>query len=107
MARKRISKKNQSIINSLLFFLSAIATISCLIMYLWVYTEIDETVLYIEIQNSTVKELNNEIYELKSLIESLNRADTIAKRAKDELKMGFTEPETLNVVIEYSDGIIL
>ena len=68
-------------------------------MYLWVYTEIDETLLVIEIQNSTAKELQNRIYELKSQIESMSRADVIAKKAQDELKMVFTEPETLRIKV--------
>ena len=67
------------------------------------YTEIDETLLFIEIQTSTVRELKNEIYELKNSIESLNRADAIAKRAKKELKMVFTDPETLNVFLNLSN----
>ena len=71
--------------------------ISSLIIYLWVYTEIDETLLFTEIQTATVKELENEIYEIKNSIESLNRADAIAKRAKKELNMVFTDPETLNI----------
>ena len=66
-------------------------------MYLWVYTEIDETLLYTEIQTATVKELENEIYEIKNSIESLNRADAISKRAKRELNMVFTDPETLSI----------
>ncbi|OUX32577.1 MAG: hypothetical protein CBE24_03095 [bacterium TMED264] len=99
MKRKRISKKNQNIFQSIIFFGSTILVISCLIIYLWVYTEIDETLLFIEIQTSTVKELENEIHELKNSIESLNRVDKIAKRAKEELKMVFTEPETLNVFL--------
>ena len=66
-------------------------------MYLWVYTEIDETLLFTEIQTATVRELENEIYEIKNSIESLNRADAIAKRAKKELNMVFTDPETLNI----------
>ena len=64
---------------------------------MWVYTEIDETLLFTEIQTATVKELENEIYEIKNSIESLNRADAIAKRAKKELNMVFTDPETLNI----------
>ena len=68
-------------------------------MYLWVYTEIDETLLVIEIQNSTAKELQNGIHELNSQIESMSRADVIAKKAQDELKMVFTEPETLRITI--------
>jgi len=44
-----------------------------------------------------------EIYELKNSIESLNRADAIAKRAKEELKMVFTDPETLNVFLNLNN----
>ena len=103
MKRKRISKKTQNLYQSIIFFGSTILVISCLITYLWVYTEIDETLLFIDIQTSTVRELENEIYELKNSIESLNRVDAIAKRAKKELKMVFTEPETLNVFLNLSN----
>ena len=103
MKRKRISKKTQNLFQSIIFFGSTILVISCLIIYLWIYTEIDETLLFIEIQTSTVKELENEIYELKNSIESLNRADAIAKRAKEELKMVFTDPETLNVFLNLNN----
>lgn len=106
MKRKRISKKTQNLYQSIFFFGSTILVVSCLIIYLWIYTEIDETLLFIEIQTSTVKELKNEIFELKNSIESLNRVDTIAKRAKEELKMVFTDPETLNVFLNINKSII-
>ena len=98
MKRKRKSKRVQNIFQSILFFGSTILVISSLIIYLWVYTEIDETLLFTEIQTATVRELENEIYEIKNSIESLNRADAIAKRAKKELNMVFTDPETLNII---------
>jgi len=104
MKRKRMSKKTQNLFQSIIFFGTTILVISCLITYLWVYTENDETLLFIEIQTSTVRELKNEIYELKNSIESLNRADAIAKRAKKELKMVFTDPETLNVFLNLSNS---
>ena len=94
-----MSKKNQNLLQSIIFFGSTILVISCLILYLWVYTEIDETLLFIEIQTSTVRQLENEIYEIKNSIESLNRADAIAKKAREELKMVFADPETLNVFL--------
>ena len=100
MLKKRMSKKAINILQSLIFFFSTITIISCLIVYLWVYTEIDETLLAIEIQSSTAEELKNIIDELKNDIESLERADVIAKRAQNELKMVFTEPETLRVTID-------
>ena len=99
MKRKRMSKKTQNLFQSIVFFGSTFLVISCLITYLWIYTEIDETLLYIEIQTSTVRELENEIHVLKNSIESLNRADAIAKTAKEELKMVFADPETLNVFL--------
>ena len=100
MARKRISKRQRDLIQSLVFFISTLSIISCLIIYLWVYTEIDETLLVIEIQNFTVQEFQNEVRELQSNIESLSRADVIAKRARNELDMVFTHPETLQIAID-------
>lgn len=97
MLRKRISKKNQDLIQSFIFFLSTALTIIGLIIYLWVYTEIDEAVLAIDIQKSTANELKNEIDELDSIIESLKRADIISERAFKELEMVNTDPETLIV----------
>ena len=101
--KRRRSRKNKEYLQSFLFFCSSILSIAGLLIYLWVYTEIDETLLFIEIQTSTLRELKNEIYELKNSIESLNRADAIAKRAKKELKMVFTDPETLNVFLNLSN----
>ena len=98
-----MSKKAINILQSIIFFLSSVTIISCLIVYLWVYTEIDETLLAIEIQNSTADELQNVIDELHNEIESLERADVIAKRAQNELKMVFTEPETLRVTVDPQD----
>tara|TARA_B100001250_G_scaffold94842_1_gene79182 strand:+ start:1160 stop:1483 length:324 start_codon:yes stop_codon:yes gene_type:complete len=100
MIRKRLSKKYRDLIQSVLFFFLTIGTVACLIIYLWVYTEIDETLLAIEIQNSTSKELMNELQELKSDIESLSRADAISKKAKKELKMSYTDPETLLIIVD-------
>ena len=85
------------VIQSFIFFISTFALIASLIVYLWVYTEIDETLLAIDIQNSTLAELENSIQKLKSEIELLNRVDIIAKKAKNELNMVFTEPETLRI----------
>ncbi|MBH09289.1 MAG: hypothetical protein CMG74_02865 [Candidatus Marinimicrobia bacterium] len=99
MRRKRISKRSKDIIHSIIFFTSTVGVIISLIIYLWVYTEIDEILLAIEIQNSTARELSNELKEIKSEIESLSRPDIIAKKAKAELNMVFTEPETLLISI--------
>ena len=100
MAKKRMSKRARDLIQSLLFFISTFGIISCLIFYLWVYTEIDETLLAIEIQNSTAKELQNDVNELQSKIESLSRPDVIARKTREELNMVFTQPGTLQIVID-------
>ena len=105
--KKRLSKQAQNIIQSIVFFTTTIAVIISLIIYLWVYTEIDETILAIEIQNSTLTELRNNIDEIKNEIESLNRADVIAKKAKKELGMVFTQPETLRITISSVSGVSL
>ena len=78
-----------------------------MIVYLWTYTEIDETILSIDIHNSTAKEFQNEINELQSEIELLERVDIIAKKAQNELKMVFTEPETLTVIVNSKTNQIL
>ena len=100
MARKRMSKRTRDVIQSLIFFISTLGIITCLIIYLWVYTEIDESFLAIEIQNSTAKELQNDVNELQSKIESLSRPDVIARKAREELNMVFTQPETLQIAID-------
>ena len=99
MSRIRRSKRSRDVIQSIIFFVATLGVITSLIIYLWVYTEIDETLLAIEIQNSTASELTNELQELKSEIESLSRPDVIAKWARAELNMVFTEPETLLISI--------
>ena len=69
MRRKRRSKRIRDLIQGFLFFLSTIGTISCLILYLWVFKEIDESLLAIEIQATTARELSNEVNELTSKID--------------------------------------
>ena len=66
---------------------------------MWVYTEIDETTLTIEIQNTTLKEFENQLSTLRSQIELLSRADMISKRATEELNMVFTEPEIFQIIL--------
>ena len=99
MHRKRISKKRQSLIQGVLFFLFTTGTISCLIIYLWVYTEIDETLIAIELQKATREELNNSIKDLQDDIAYLGRVDRVTDKARKELGMVFATPETISVYI--------
>ena len=88
----------------ILFFLFTIGSIVCLIVYLWVFKYIDESMLAIEIQNTTSRVLKNEIDELKNKIEKLSRSDVITYRAKEELGMIVAAPETLIVAINKHRG---
>ena len=62
--KNRLSKKQREIFQTLIFFGITIFSIVGLITYLWVYTEIDGTLVAIEIQNSTVNQLSNDMKEL-------------------------------------------
>ena len=74
-------------------------SISGLIIYLWVYTEIDETMLAIEVQNQVTKELDNSLKELEMEVINLSRSDRISSVARNELNMVPAEPETLIIFI--------
>ena len=64
-----------------------------------VYTEIDETMLTIEVQNQVTKELDNSLKELKMEVINLSRSDRISSVARNELNMVPAEPETLMIFI--------
>ena len=97
--KKRRSIRNGNFIQGILFFLCTVGSIVCLIFYLWVFKEIDESLLAIQIQNITARELKNEIDELKNEIEKLSRSDIITGRARKELGMVIAVPETLIVAM--------
>ena len=85
--RKRRSKKNREFFQTLLFFSTTILSITGLIVYLWVYTEVDETMLAIEVQNQVSIELDNSVNELKMDITQLSRGDRISQVARTELNL--------------------
>ena len=89
---------------SILFFLFTIGSIVCLIIYLWIFKYIDESMLAIEIQNTTARELKNEIDDLKNKIEKLSRSDVITYKATEELGMVVADPETLIVTMNKHRG---
>ena len=102
--KRRRSVKSWNFMQGVLFFLFTIGSIVCLIVYLWIFKYIDESMLAIEIQNTTARELRNEIDELKNKIEKLTRSDVITLRAKEELGMIIAVPETLIVAINKQRG---
>jgi len=97
---RRRSKANREFFQTLLFFSTAILSITGLIAYLWVYTEVDENMLGIEIQTQVVKELGNTVQELKTDIANLSSSARISSFARNELNMIPAEPETLMIYIK-------
>tara|TARA_B110000116_G_C16334289_1_gene358175 strand:- start:200 stop:529 length:330 start_codon:yes stop_codon:yes gene_type:complete len=105
--KKRRSKKSADFLQTLLFFITTMLSISGLIIYLWVYTEIDETMLTIEIQSQVTKELDNSLKELKMEVLNLSRSDRISSVARDQLSMVPAEPETLIIFINQNQSDII
>tara|TARA_B100000686_G_scaffold98161_1_gene105078 strand:- start:145 stop:465 length:321 start_codon:yes stop_codon:yes gene_type:complete len=101
--RKRRSKKNKEFLQTLLFFFTSILSIVGLIAYLWVYTEVDENMLSIEIQMQVEKQLKNTVKELKMDIAQLSSSGRISNFARNELKMIPANPETLTIYINQFD----
>ncbi len=102
--KQRRSIRRENFIQGLFFFIFTIGSIICLIFYLWMFKYIDESMLAIEIQNTTARELRNEIDEIKNKIEKLSRSDVITSRAKEQLGMVVANPETLVVAINKIKG---
>ena len=97
--KNKLINRQKEFLQTLSFFLVTVTSICGLIIYLWVYTEIDETMIAIEIQKSTFSELNNSIKELTSDIERLNRVDRITSFARKELGMVVAHPEPMVIPV--------
>ena len=69
-------------------------------LYLWVYTEIDDSLYALDIQRETVEELLNDIHLLQSEIDALSRPDVIARKAKMNWGMVFAKPESISIHIK-------
>ena len=101
--KKRRSRKNNDLIQTVIFFSSSILSIAGLIIYLWIYTEIDQTVINIETQKQVSKELRNSLNELEIEISRLSRGDRISRIARTELGMVPAKPETIMIYIDQED----
>lgn len=95
-------RKQRQLLRSIIPFALVVVAISGLIAYLWIYSEVDETLKELEIQQSAVVELNDEINNLKDNIEYLLRVDVLTSRAKNDLGMVFTAPETIAIYVDKS-----
>ena len=72
-------------------------------MYLWIYTEIDQTVINIETQKEVSRELKNSLNEIEIEISRLSRGDRISRVARTELDMIPAKPETIMIYIDQED----
>ena len=97
--KKRNSKKVQNIIDTLFFYVVTCLSIGGLVLYLWVYTEIDDSLYALDIQRETVEELMNNIHLLQSEIDALSRPDVIARKAEINWGMVFAKPESISIHI--------
>ena len=97
--KKRRSIKVQNIIDTLFFYLITCLSIGGLVLYLWVYTEIDDSLYALDIQRETVEELMNDIHLLQSEIDALSKPDIIARKASMNRGMVFAKPESISIFI--------
>lgn len=105
MAKQKFSfnpRKQRQLLRSMIPLALAMVVISGSIAYIWIYSEVDETLTELAIQQATVVALNDEISNLKDDIEYLLRVDVLTARAKNELGMVFTAPETIAIYVDKS-----
>lgn len=98
-------RKQRQFLRSIIPFILVVAVISGSIAYIWIYSEVDETLKELEIQQASVVELNDNIYNLKGNIEYLARVDVLTTRAINDLGMVFTAPETIAIYVDKSNLI--
>ncbi len=95
-------RKKRQVLKSTVPYAIVVIFISCIITYLWTYSEIDETLNELETQQRILVELNDDISNLKDNIEYLTRVDVLTARAKNDLGMVFTTPETVAIYVDES-----
>ena len=104
MAKKKKTvssvRKQRKVLKSLIPYIVGIAVVSGALLYVWIYSEVDHTLDEVEILLSTAQELSDDINLLKDDIEYLSRVDVLTNRAKIELGMVFTAPETIEIYID-------
>jgi hypothetical protein len=100
---KRVStaRKQKQLLRSIIPYIFGIVFVAGILLYLWMYSEIDETLQETENLVLMVSELTDDINLLKDDIEYLTRVDVITNRAKMDLGMVFTAPETIEKPLKY------
>ncbi|RMF07824.1 MAG: hypothetical protein D6762_06820 [Candidatus Neomarinimicrobiota bacterium] len=102
MARRSPRKRRlrrKELFRTLLIYLASIGMVAVLIVYLMIYTAIDESLVALNLQKSTLKELETEVTRLQAKVDFLSRPDIIAQKARQELDMVTARPESIIVYL--------
>lgn len=101
--KRRPSKRKKEFIQTVTFFFISIFSITSLLVYLWVYNEINLTIRDVEALRTVAAGLENDNKILTNDVSRLQRIDRITQIARDELGMVTAAPETIVVYIDYDD----
>jgi hypothetical protein len=94
------TRKQRQIFKLLAPYIIGSVIISAAILYVWIYSEVDRTLKDVEFLHTSAIELGDDINILKDDIEYLTRVDVLTSRAKTDLGMVFTAPETIEIYID-------
>lgn len=94
------ARKQRQLLKSLIPYIIGIIIISAIVLYVWIYSEVDKTLKEVGSLQARAIELSDDINILKDDIEYLTRVDVLTNRAKTELDMVFTAPETIEIYID-------
>ena len=106
MAKKNkqiAARKQRQVLKTLVPYFVGLVIISAAVLYVWMYYKVDSTLKEVEILQETALKLDDDINLLKDDIEYLSRVDVLTNRAKTELGMVFTAPETIEIHINGND----
>ena len=102
VTRRRTSKRKKEFIQTVTFFFISIFSITGLLVYLWVYNEINLTIRDVSALEKVAAGLVNDNKLLTNSIARLERIDRITSIARDELGMVAATPESIVVYLDYS-----
>ena len=100
--KRRTTKRRKEFIQTITFFFISIFSITGLLVYLWVYNEINLTIREVSGLEKVSAGLLNDNKLLTNSIARLERIDRITGIARDELGMVTASPETVVVYVDYS-----
>lgn len=99
--RRRNSKRKKEFIQTVTFFFISIFSITGLLVYLWVYNEINLSIRDVSALEKIEAGLVNDNKLLTNDIARLERIDRITGIARNELGMVTAAPETIIVYVDY------